>query len=142
MIVRGERAPCFADAQAILDKLIAEEPLLAPNGHDAPAGMTANAVVGFFPANSVGDDIELCGRKPHPGPHPLPHAASANRHRQRRWPWPISSPQSGVADYMGCFAVCGRWRTVARAFADQHDDYHAILVKALADRLAEEPWPR
>jgi 5-methyltetrahydrofolate--homocysteine methyltransferase len=122
----------FQDAQTMLKKLIAEK------------WLRANAVVGFFPANSVGDDIEVY--------------ADENRDRimttfhmlrqQTRKPKDksnlcladfIAPKSSGVADYLGCFAVTAGVDLDAhtKRFEDNHDEYNSILLKALADRLAE-----
>jgi 5-methyltetrahydrofolate--homocysteine methyltransferase len=122
----------WKDAQAMLDRLVRER------------WLRARAVLGFFPASSVGDDIELyadAGRG----------AVLATLHhlRQQRSKAPgqpdlcladfVAPRASGVADYVGAFAVTagiGIEAHVAR-FEAAHDDYSAILLKALADRLAE-----
>jgi 5-methyltetrahydrofolate--homocysteine methyltransferase len=143
--VKGEQArSLFADAQAMLDKLMADAPLLPANGHDAPAGLTANAVVGFFPANSVGDDIELYADESRTQVltrfHTLRQQTDNGANRATLALADFVAPrESGVADYMGCFAATTGIGAdeIARAFEVQHDDYHAIMVKALADRLAE-----
>jgi 5-methyltetrahydrofolate--homocysteine methyltransferase len=51
----------------------------------------------------------------------------------------IAPKEAGIQDYIGCFAVCAGFGTeeIAQRYAQQHDDYNAILVKALSDRLAE-----
>jgi 5-methyltetrahydrofolate--homocysteine methyltransferase len=131
---QGEQARhLFADAQAMLDKIITER------------WLTARAVIGLFPANRVGeDDIALYAdgtrnpvlttlhhlRQQGPKPDGKPHHCLAD--------W-IAPRESGVADYLGAFAVTagiGIDQRVAE-FERAHDDYRAILLKALADRLAE-----
>ena len=120
------------DALALLERIVGE------------GRLRANAVVGFWPANSVGDDIRS-------------GATTTARRRGRssgpsasRWPSPTGRPnlaladfvapaETGVADYIGAFAVTtghGLEELVAE-FEAAHDDYSAILAKALADRLAE-----
>jgi 5-methyltetrahydrofolate--homocysteine methyltransferase len=107
--------------------------------------LTAKAVFGLFPANSVGDDdIEVYSddtrttclttfhslRQQTERPPGRPNAALADF---------IAPKSSGVKDYIGAFAVTagiGIDEHVARFEAD-HDDYHSIMLKALADRLAE-----
>ena len=131
---QGEHArQLFADAQAMLDKIITKD------------WLTARAVIGFFPAHQVdNDDIALytdqtCNqalmtlhhlRQQGPKPAGKPHYCLAD--------W-IAPRESGVVDFLGAFAVTagiGIEEQVA-AFERVHDDYSAILLKALADRLAE-----
>ncbi len=131
---QGEHArQLFADAQAMLEQIITER------------WLTARAVIGFFPANRVHeDDIALYAdesrdqvlmtlhhlRQQGPKPEGKPHYCLAD------WIAPV---ESGVADYLGAFAVTagiGIDERVAE-FEHAHDDYRAILLKALADRLAE-----
>jgi 5-methyltetrahydrofolate--homocysteine methyltransferase len=131
--VRGPAASTlFRDAGQLLDRIIRERLL------------RARGVFGFFPANSTGDDIELyadSGRSQ--------KAAVIHTIRQQMIKPPgrpnlalsdfVAPREAGLADYMGAFAVtagAGIDELVARFEAD-HDDYNAILTKALADRLAE-----
>ncbi len=122
----------FRDAQSLLDRIVGERLL------------QARAVVGLFPANSVGDDIELYADDSRTRPLALIHTL-----RQQMLKPPgrpnlaladyVAPRDSGVADYAGAFAVTagvGVDRMVAE-FESAHDDYNAILAKALADRLAE-----
>ncbi|AVZ80436.1 methionine synthase [Zoogloeaceae bacteirum Par-f-2] len=131
--VVGETARnVFRDAQAMLEALIAGQ------------WVQAKAVFGLFAANSVGDDIELYGdesrshpimtwyglRQQHQRPPGKPHWCLADF---------IASKQSGVRDWIGAFAVTaglGIEHKLAE-FEAAHDDYHAIMLKSLADRLAE-----
>jgi len=123
----GEQAlQVFADARAMLDKVISEK------------WLTANAVFGLFAANSNGDDIEFRN-----GDGKLLMTWHNLRQQQER---PDGKPNQCLADfiapandYAGAFAVTagiGIEKKLAE-FEAQHDDYHAIMLKALADRLAE-----
>jgi 5-methyltetrahydrofolate--homocysteine methyltransferase len=129
----GEAArPLFDDAQAMLKQLI-EENWLAANG-----------VVGFWPANSVGDDIEI-----YTDDTRTKRLATLHTIRQQMARDPgkpnlaladfIAPKDTGVADYIGAFAVTAGIgeEDVARRFERANDDYSKIMVKALADRLAE-----
>jgi 5-methyltetrahydrofolate--homocysteine methyltransferase len=129
----GEAArPLYADAQAMLKQLIAEKWLIA------------NGVVGFWPANSTGDDIELyaddCRAKPLATLHTLRQQMARERNRANLALADFVAPkETGVADYIGGFAVTAGVgeEDVARRFERANDDYSKILVKSLADRLAE-----
>ena len=129
----GEAArPLFDDAQAMLKQLIEEK------------WLTANAMVGFWPANSVGDDIELYADETRNSPFATLHtlrqqmARTSDRANLALADY-IAPKETGVADYIGGFAVTtgiGE-EDVARRFELANDDYSKILIKALADRLAE-----
>ena len=109
--------------------------------------LTLRGVYGFWPANTVGEDIVLSDPDSR---IPIPWGCfastccgsrkrSATASRIDRWPTSSRPIESGIVDYLGAFAVTagiGASDLVARYEAD-HDDYHAIMVKALADRLAE-----
>ena len=123
----GEQArQVFADAKAMLDKIIAEK------------WLTANAVFGLFAANAKGDDIELRDEQ-----GKLLMTWRNLRQQQER---PEGKPNQCLADfvaptndYAGAFAVTaglGIEKKLAE-FEAAHDDYHAIMLKSLADRLAE-----
>jgi 5-methyltetrahydrofolate--homocysteine methyltransferase len=132
-VVGEEATKLFADAQAMLKKIVKEK------------WLTANAVFGLFPANTVNsDDIEIYTdetrknvamtwhnlRQQTKKPADIPNYCLADY---------IAPKDSGVADYIGGFAVTagiGIDEHVAR-FEQDNDDYNAILLKALADRLAE-----
>ena len=129
----GEQAKTlFADAQAMLKTLVAEE------------WLTARAVVGFFPASRVGDDILLFTDE---GRHET--LATLHHLRQQAIKPPgqpnyaladfVAPLESGVADYVGGFAVTAGIGIEPHLdrFAAAHDDYSSIMLKALADRLAE-----
>jgi 5-methyltetrahydrofolate--homocysteine methyltransferase len=130
----GEAArSLFRDAQQLLDWIVEEELL------------TARAVVGLYPANSVGDDVvvQRCGGN---GQHDEVTVHFLRQQMEKPPGRPnycladfVAPQESGVQDYMGFFAVTagiGLEKIVTR-FEEQHDDYNAILAKALADRLAE-----
>ena len=129
----GEAARAlYDDAQAMLKQLIAEK------------WLTANAVVGFWPANSVGDDIELYTDDTRSKRLATLHTIRQQMAREQGKPNLaladyIAPKESGIADYIGGFAVTAGIgeEDVARRFERANDDYSKIMVKALADRLAE-----
>jgi 5-methyltetrahydrofolate--homocysteine methyltransferase len=106
--------------------------------------LTARAVAGFFPANSVGDDIELYADEART--RPLATFFTLRQQMQKPDGEPeyaladfIAPKETRLPDYLGAFAVTagvGAAEQAAR-FEKAHDDYNAIMVKALADRLAE-----
>ncbi|HEU0219182.1 MAG TPA: methionine synthase [Gallionella sp.] len=123
----------FTDAQAMLKRIIAEQ------------WLTANAVFGLFPANSVNsDDIEIYTdetrkkvamtwhnlRQQTKKPDDIPNYCLADF---------IAPKKTKIKDYIGAFAVTAGLGIDARVaeFEKHHDDYSAILLKSLADRLAE-----
>jgi 5-methyltetrahydrofolate--homocysteine methyltransferase len=137
-VVGVEARKLFADAQAMLNKIITEK------------WLTANAVFGLFPANSVaanggpGDDIEIYTDESRKKVAMTWH----NLRQQNRKPADIPNycladfiapKDSKVKDYIGAFAVTAGIGIDARVeeFEKQNDDYSAIMLKALADRLAE-----
>ncbi|MEZ4737433.1 MAG: methionine synthase [Caldilineaceae bacterium] len=127
----------YTDAQRMLQQIINED------------WLTAKAVIGFFPANSVGDDIEVY-RTQH-ATRNTQHELLATIHtlRQQMEKPPgrpnyaladfVAPKESGVEDYIGLFAVTAGLglEEKVREFEAAHDDYNSILLKALADRLAE-----
>jgi 5-methyltetrahydrofolate--homocysteine methyltransferase len=122
----------LADAQKLLDRIVSEKLL------------TANAVVGFFPANSVGDDIEVyrdASRSAllttfHTLRQQMEKAPGHYNHALADF---IAPRKSGLADYLGAFAVTAGAdiEPLLAHFQQDHDDYNSIMTKALADRLAE-----
>jgi len=130
----GEAATAlFEDANAMLDKVIDEK------------WLQARAVLGFFPANSVAhDDIAIYADAERASvDHRLVHLrqqrAKAAGQPQSCLADYIAPDDSGLPDYIGAFAVTagiGIEEHVER-FEAAHDDYSAIVLKALADRLAE-----
>ena len=106
--------------------------------------LTARAVAGFFPANSVGDDIELYADDTRT--RPIANFFTLRQQMEKPDGEPeyaladfIAPKESGLADYLGAFAVTAGIGAaeLAGRFEKAHDDYNAIMVKALADRLAE-----
>jgi 5-methyltetrahydrofolate--homocysteine methyltransferase len=129
----GEAArQLFDDAQALLKQLIAEK------------WLTANGVVGFWPANSVGDDIALYADDTRTKRLATLHTLRQQMAREPGKPNIaladyVAPKETGLADYVGGFAVTAGIgeEDVARRFERANDDYSKIMVKALADRLAE-----
>jgi 5-methyltetrahydrofolate--homocysteine methyltransferase len=140
--VVGEHArQVFAEGEKMLERIVAER------------WLTANAAVAFYPANAVGEDIEVYTdesrrevlftwhglrqqtRKPVLDGVPNPNQALSDFIAPRF----IDGKPSGIADYIGLFAVTTGIGVDKReaAFAAKHDDYGAIMLKAIADRLAE-----
>ncbi|OUR85303.1 methionine synthase, partial [Cycloclasticus sp. 44_32_T64] len=122
----------FKDAQAMLKKIIDEK------------WLTARAVFGFYPANSRTDDVVIYDDESRTKETTvLHHLRQQNIKPPGRKNYCLSdnvAPEnSGVNDYVGAFAVTagiGIEEHVTR-FEAEHDDYQSIMVKALADRLAE-----
>jgi len=131
--VVGEAArSVFAEGQAMLQEIIREK------------WLTANAVFGLYPAASAGDDIEIYAdesrREAAMVWHCLRQQTEKASDRANLCLADFVAPRdSGVPDYVGAFAVTAGIGVDARvkAFEAKHDDYSAIMVKALADRLAE-----
>jgi len=135
-IVGIEARKVYADAQAMLDKLIKGQ------------WLQADAVVAFYPANTIGDDIILYSDEAREHPLFVWHNLRQQSERpvidgvrrpNRCLADYVAPKDSHVADYLGCFAVTtghGVEKKVAE-FQAKHDDYSAIMLKALADRLAE-----
>ena len=104
--------------------------------------LTAQAVIGLYPANSQGDDIVLWQDAQRTTPaltwHGLRQQTEKPAGRPNRCLSDFVAPM-GVADHVGVFAVTAGLGVEAKEkyFNDDHDDYSAIMLKALADRLAE-----
>jgi 5-methyltetrahydrofolate--homocysteine methyltransferase len=127
-----EASKLFHDANQMLDQLIQEK------------WVSANAVLGFFPANSVGDDIEIYeDEKREKVIHRFINLRNQNKKPGDKYNLCladfIAPKDSGVADYIGAFAVTAGLGVEAKVkeFEKANDDYSAIMLKALADRLAE-----
>ncbi len=131
--VVGETARgLYADATTMLEQLISEK------------WVTASAVVGFWPANADGDDVVVWADESrttalatlHTLRQQMDRGAKRPNHALSDFVAPIAS---GVADYIGAFAVTTGHREQERAdlFEADNDDYNAILFKSLCDRLAE-----
>jgi 5-methyltetrahydrofolate--homocysteine methyltransferase len=122
----------YDDAQAMLDQLIEEK------------WLTANGVIGLFPANAVGDDIELYLDESRTVVHTTLHnLRQQGEHRDgvpNRSLGDFVAPKStGLKDYVGGFAVTAGLGSQGKVteFKAALDDYNAILLESLADRLAE-----
>jgi 5-methyltetrahydrofolate--homocysteine methyltransferase len=129
----GEAArSLFEDAQEMLKKIVAEK------------WLRARAVVGFWPANSSGDDITLYTDDERTAAHATFHTIRQQMARENNRPNLaladfIAPKDSGKTDYIGGFAVtAGIGEEIfAERFKADKDDYSAILLSSLADRLAE-----
>jgi cobalamin-dependent methionine synthase I len=129
----GEQArELFDDAQKLLDQIVARNLL------------TARGVHAFWPANSVGDDVDIYAEDDRMEKlatfyflrQQMQKPAGQFNHCLADYVAPISNRQS--ADYLGGFAVSIHGADeLSEEFKHQHDDYSAIMTKALADRLAE-----
>ncbi|MGB0402734.1 MAG: methionine synthase [Salibacteraceae bacterium] len=127
-IVGVEATKLFEDAQKLLDTIIKE------------SWLEARAVVGFWKAKSKNDTVELESEKGNVSLEFLRQQIELSGSKPNRSLADYIAPEeSGLEDYIGSFAVTagiGIEEHVERFEAD-HDDYHSILLKALADRLAE-----
>jgi 5-methyltetrahydrofolate--homocysteine methyltransferase len=130
--VVGEQATSlFADANAMLDKVIAS------------GSLKAKGVIGLFPANRVGDDIEIYAddtRSTLQGvAHHLRQQTLKDKFANYCLADFVADKASGVEDFVGAFAVTGGIGEdeLAQQYIDAGDDYNGIMVKAVADRLAE-----
>ena len=129
---QGEAARAlFADAQKMLKRIVDEH------------WFTPKAILGFWPANSIGDDIALYTgesraeklatfytlRQQLARPDGKPNYALAD----------FVAPEGGKPDYVGAFVVTAgpEEKRIAEKFVQKNDDYDSILVKAIADRVAE-----
>lgn len=131
-LVGKQASELFKDAQELLKRIFNEKLL------------KAKAVFGLFPANSINDDdilIQESGirnqnykfltlRQQSKKAEGKPNIALADF---------IAPKETGIQDYVGCFCVSTGFGTeaLAKEFEKNHDDYNAIMIKALADRLAE-----
>ena len=123
-----EAQKLFNDANELLDKIIAEK------------WLTANAVFGIFSANSEGDDILLHETEKVKKLHHLRQQGKRQGGSYNKCLSDYIAPlDSGTTDHIGAFAVTAgigieKW---IQYFEERHDDYNSIMLKALADRLAE-----
>lgn len=131
-VVGEEARKLYDDARRLLDRIVNEKLL------------TATGVYGFWPANSVGDDIQLYD--PADPKKPLTRFHTLRQQWERRGTETfyaladfIAPAESGRTDYLGAFAVTAGLGCdeLAKHFDADHDDYNSIMTKALADRLAE-----
>ncbi len=131
-VVGEQCSALYKDAQAMLTKILREH------------WLHARGIVGMFPANSVGDDVEIYSddsrkevitrlhflRQQRQKPEGHAHNCLADY---------IAPKDSGVKDYIGAFAVSSGFGIephIAK-FEAEHDDYSSIILKAIADRFAE-----
>ncbi len=131
--VKGEEAKkLYDDALQLLEKIVQD------------GWLKANGVIGFYPANSIGEDVELYTdesrtdvlttfrflRNQQQKGEGIPNLSLADF---------IAPKGSGMQDYIGGFAVTAGigLEKHTRAFEQDHDDYNSIMMKVLADRLAE-----
>lgn len=145
----GEEATkLFKDAQELLARIVEEK------------RFRANAVVGIFPANSVGEDTEIRVsnykplqrrmRAPSISLETIPQKTVTLHHLRQQTAQPFGRPnlsladfiapkETGLDDYIGAFAVTTGIGVaeLCAEFESRHDDYNSIMAKALADRLAE-----
>lgn len=130
-VVGEEAKRLFADAKAMLDSLKQSKKI------------KVSGVCGLFPANSVGDDIQIYQDESR---EQVIQTSCQLRQQTEKTKGAnycladfIAPKDSGVADYIGAFAVTGGIGEdeIATAFKEAGDDYNAIMVQAVADRLAE-----
>jgi 5-methyltetrahydrofolate--homocysteine methyltransferase len=122
----------FDDAQAMLNRLV------------EGGRLRARAVHGFFPANAVGDDVEVYADESRAGLLTTVHTLRQQGDRGEGEPAIaladfVAPRDTGLVDWIGAFAVTAGLgaEELAAGHEKEHDDYAAIMVKALADRLAE-----
>ena len=130
-IVGTQASELFKDAQELLQRIFSEKLL------------SAKAIFGLFPANTINeDDIEIYDKNGNTQQTFL----TLRQQLKKRAEVPnialsdfIAPKSSGQTDYMGCFCVSTGFGTkaLADAFEADNDDYNSIMIKALADRLAE-----
>jgi len=133
---RGEEAKkLFADGQEMLQKIISEKML------------SANAIIGFYPANSIGDSIELYKEENRNEQLEVFHHLRQQTEKDSNRAYDyflsladyIAPKESELTDHIGGFAVTAgigveKW---VEKYEAEHDDYNAIMIKIIADRLAE-----
>jgi len=124
-----EARKLFNDSQILLDQIISEKSL------------TAKAVYGIFPANSKLDDIFIYEDEKRENVKAVFHTLRQQEQKNYNMALAdfIAPENSGIKDYLGAF-VCTVGigsKELVKMYEDKHDDYNAIMVKAIADRLAE-----
>lgn len=131
-VVGVEAKKLFAEGQQMLTRIIDEK------------WLEARGVIGFYPANRVGDDIELYTDESRTTVlKTLHNLRQQDKKKSSQANFCLSdfiaSKDSGLADYIGAFAVTTGHKIDAKIaeFEADHDDYQAIMLKVLADRLAE-----
>jgi 5-methyltetrahydrofolate--homocysteine methyltransferase len=127
-----EASKLFNDANILLDEIIKNKSL------------QANGMTGLYPANSVGDDIEIYSNDSRKSVLTVLHTIRQQAQKSGSAPNLalsdfIAPKESGIKDYIGAFAVTAGIgiEKLITEFENNHDDYSSIMVKAIADRLAE-----
>ena len=122
----------FADGKALLEAMISNQ------------SITANGVYGFFPANTIGDDVVLYTDDTRT--HELTRFPMLRQQANREGSEPcrslgdfVAPTHTALPDYIGAFAVTSGLglKEFCDSFRAKHDDYNAIMAEAIADRLAE-----
>jgi 5-methyltetrahydrofolate--homocysteine methyltransferase len=131
-VVGDQARQLLADARALLDRIVRERLL------------RARAVVGLYPANAVGDDVELYADDARRDVVAVLHGLRQQFEKPPGRPNQclsdfVAPRDRGIADYAGAFAVTAGHGldALVAGFERAHDDYSSIMAKALADRLAE-----
>lgn len=131
-VVGVEATKLYNDARKMLDEIVNKKLL------------TASAVFGFYPANSIGDDIELYSDDQRN--HVLENLYTLRQQAEKAEGLPyfaladfVAPKDSGLNDYVGMFAVTtgAGLDKIVEEYERNHDDYNSIMAKAIADRLAE-----
>lgn len=130
--IGAEATKLFNDAKKMI-KRVTDEKLLK-----------ARAIIGLYPANSVGDDIEVYEDDSRQKVLAVLHTLRQQAEKSDEKPFLaqadfIAPKESGIKDYIGVFAVSGGIgaEELAKEFESKHDDYSSIMIKAIADRFAE-----
>ena len=131
-VVGIEASKLFEDAKAMLSDIVKHKKL------------QASAVFGFYPANSIKDDIELYTDENRT--HVLDNLYTLRQQAEKAEGLPylaladfVAPKSTGLKDYVGMFAVTTGTglEVMVKQYEDNHDDYNSIMAKAIADRLAE-----
>ncbi|KAI9271609.1 methionine synthase [Phascolomyces articulosus] len=130
--VGPEAKRVFEDAQAMLKDIVTNKKL------------RANGIIGFYPANSNGDDIEIYEDEARDKVKGTYYGLRQQSEKETDEPYYclsdfVAPKESGKADYLGMFAVSTGFGCdeMVKIFEADHDDYSSIMVKAIADRFAE-----
>ena len=130
-IIGAEAKKLFKDAESLLAKIINDK------------SITANGVIGFWPANSDGDDIKIFKDSSRKKIIATLFNLRQQRSNSSQKYWALSDLVAPIShdkcDYIGAFAVSGGIgaEKLAEKYKNLNDDYNSIMVKAIADRLAE-----
>ena len=133
-VVGKQASELYKDAKVLLQKVFDKKLL------------KAKAIFGLFPANSVNDDDIEVSLSPRAQSRGFTKFLTLRQQLKKRESVPnfaladfIAPKESGIQDYIGCFCVTTGFGTeqLAKDFEVNHDDYNSIMIKALADRLAE-----